>query len=837
MQLKGGYLMIILGLRRLCEKYKLKIALTLRGAHLKHTNNPVPNAYKRINERLYDGLLVIDIEQKTIIEANPTYARMSGYTIEELIGKHINTIEANENWQEIQARTAKIIAQGSDVFETTHRRKDGSLMQLEMSVFYFAEKQQNFAFCRDIAAMNELEERLSLAQLSLDQTQDVTLRIDKNARFLYVNDAACHYLGYTKEELLQLSVQDIDPDYTHAVWDAHIKYVNEAGFQRFETRHRRKDGMIVPVEITTTLIKTSHNVCYLAIVRDISERKRTEASLRIAATTFEMPNPILVADAKAKIVRVNSALERITGYSESELLGRKPSFLAKEKSNEEFFMQIWRNLKKEGNWSGEILGMRRDGTTYPAHLTVTAAKDSVGNNVHYVANFTDITVRKQAEEEIRKLAYYDALTGLPNRRLLRDKFEIAMSLSNYTGQYGAIIFLDLDNFKTLNDSLGHDYGDMLLKEVSKRLSHSVRDADTVARFGGDEFVVLLENIGLDYHEVIARVTHVTEKLRSVLSFPYHLNDYVQHSSPSIGVSLFLGNEVSFDEQIKRADIAMYEAKNNGRNNVRFYAPQLLQSLHARVTLETELRNSIRDNQLELFYQIQVNTDRQAIGAEALIRWHHPTRGMVSPAEFIPIAEESSLICDIGDWVLDAACHQISIWQEDERFRQLNLAINISAFQFMRGDFVDKVKKAVANHQINPARLKLELTETVALENIELVIDKMLVLQDTGIQFSLDDFGTGYSSLAYLKRLPVNQVKIDQSFVRDMATNANDAIMVKTIIDLAKNFGLEVIAEGVETEEHIVTLKQQGCTLYQGYLFSKPVPIKDFELLHRQMIEY
>lgn len=797
---------------------------------LKKTTQSIANPYKAVVERLNDGFLAVDVTQGIIVEVNQAYAVMTGYTMDELIGQHINTLDISGNWQAIGTRFENGAAQDATVFETVHQCKDGGLMQLEMTLYSLVDHHQYFAICRHVASETNLAEHLLLAQLSLDQTQDATFRMDDQARFLYVNDAACAHLGYTKEELLKLSVPDIDPDYQHNMWAAHVKYVNEAGFQRFETRHQRKNGVIVPVEITTTLIKTVHHEYYLATVRDISERKRTEASLRIAATTFEIPYPILIADEKANIMRVNSALEHVTGYRQSELVGKNPSFLADLKQSKRLFMQIWLSLLKEGNWSGEVLGICKDGKSYPTQATVTAVKDNAGNTLQYVVVFNDITERKQAEAEIRKLAYYDALTQLPNRLFLRDKFEIAMSFSNYTGQYGAVIFLDLDNFKTLNDTLGHDYGDLLLKEVAMRLQRSVREVDTVARFGGDEFVVLLENIGLDYHEVIARVSHIAEKLRSVLSLPYHLKSYVQHSSPSVGVSLFLGSDVSFDEQIKRADIAMYEAKNNGRNNVRFYAPQQQQSIHTRATLETELHNAIHDNQLELFYQIQVNASMQAVGAEALIRWHHPTRGIIAPSEFIPIAEESALICEIGDWVLDAACHQIAVWQGHERVCQLSLAINISAFHFMRGDFVEKVQKAVVNYQVDPSRLKLELTETVALENVEVVVDKMHILQSMGIQFSLDDFGTGYSSLAYLKRLPVNQVKIDQSFVRDMTTDANDAVMVKTIIDLAKNFGFEVIAEGVETEAHMMILKQQGCVLYQGYWFSKPVPIGDFEQL-------
>jgi diguanylate cyclase (GGDEF)-like protein len=388
----------------------------------------------------------------------------------------------------------------------------------------------------------------------------------------------------------------------------------------------------------------------------------------------------------------------------------------------------------------------------------------------------------------------------------------------------------MDKFKALNDTLGHDYGDMLLVEIAKRLKFCVREIDTVARLGGDEFVVLIENISADAEEATINVAQIAEKIRAVLATPYQLKEAIYHSSPSIGVCLYYDNMDSVDELIKRADMAMYQAKDSGRNKVNFFDPHMQHSLEVHAALEADLREAISDQQFRLFYQIQIDHNHHPVGAEALIRWIHPQRGMVLPAEFIPFAEENSLILDIGNWVIDSACKQIADWSHNEQTRNLVLAINISAQQFKQLDFVTQLEVMLHKHHIEPSRLKLELTESVALNDIDSVVIKMRALKQIGIALSLDDFGTGYSSLSYLKRLPLDQIKIDKSFVRDITTDSSDAVMVKTIIDMAHNFDLNVIAEGVETEEQFSFLKENDCLSFQGYLFSRPVPLEEFEAL-------
>jgi diguanylate cyclase (GGDEF)-like protein len=453
-----------------------------------------------------------------------------------------------------------------------------------------------------------------------------------------------------------------------------------------------------------------------------------------------------------------------------------------------------------------------------------------GHLLRLYGTIQDITDRKEAQAKIHNLAFYDTLTKLPNRRHLLDRINQAQSISARSKLYGALLFLDMDRFKMLNDTLGHGNGDLLLIEVARRMLYCVRDMDTVARIGGDEFVVLIEEVGANDEEVSQKVALIAEKIRAALSEPYQLKEHEHHSSPSIGVCLYNGNDESVDYLLKHADMAMYQAKESGRNAVRFFDPAMQHAVETRAALESDMRHAIAEKQFCLHYQIQIDSENLPLGAEALIRWIHPERGMISPAQFIPIAEESSLILDIGHWLLETACRQLAQWSKREKTCNLTLAINVSAAQFKKHNYVDTVSTMVNIHQINPNLLKLELTERVVLEDVTDVVTKMHALKALGVRLSLDDFGTGYSSLSYLKLLPLDQIKIDQSFVRDIATDLSDAVMVQTIIDLAKNFRLIVIAEGVETEAQLNFLKQNGCMAYQGFLFGKPVPIEEFEAL-------
>lgn len=568
----------------------------------------------------------------------------------------------------------------------------------------------------------------------------------------------------------------------------------------------------------------------LGVARDITERVQAELELKVSATVFESQEGMMVTDANWLIVKVNAAFTTITGYTLDEVKGKNPHLLSSDRHDDLFYASMWKQINETGVWNGEVWNRRKCGEIYPQRLTITEVKNSQNNIVNYVGTMMDISISKAAESEIQSLAFYDPLTKLPNRRLILERINHVLATSSRSGQHGALLFLDLDNFKTLNDTLGHNLGDLLLQRVAERLSHCLRESDSAARLGGDEFVVLLEDLSDQDLEAATQAEATGNKILAALNAPYMLEAHTYSSSASIGITLFGSAPIEADELLKQADIAMYQAKQEGRNTLRFFEEKMQEVINARAELEKSLRIAIEQQQFELYYQIQVDQTGQALGAEALIRWHHPTRGMVSPFEFIPAAEEIGLILPIGQWVLETACAQLQKWQKNVLTESLTISLNVSAKQFSHQGFVNQVKSAVAHFAIDPKLLNLELTESLLLNDIEDTVNTMNALQAIGIRFELDDFGTGYSSLQYLKKLPLYQLKIDRSFVSDITSNGSDQAIVRTIIAMAQSLMLEVIAEGVETKQQRELLLDIGCTRYQGYLFSKPVPINEFEAL-------
>jgi diguanylate cyclase (GGDEF)-like protein/PAS domain S-box-containing protein len=558
------------------------------------------------------------------------------------------------------------------------------------------------------------------------------------------------------------------------------------------------------------------------------KRKQAEEQLRIAASAFESQEGMMITDANSVILRVNRAFTEITGYTAEEAVGKTPRLLQSGRHNEDFYREMWESVHGTGGWQGEVWDRRKNGEVYPKWLTISAVRDDDGAVTHYIGTHFDITALKKAEEKINELAFFDQLTGLPNRTLLLDRLRQTMAASSRDGSHGALLFIDLDNFKTLNDTLGHDMGDLLLKQVAQRLSTCVREGDTVARLGGDEFVVMLASLSMGETEAAASTEAVADKILAALNQIYQLGSVAYHSTPSIGVTLFKGQRFAIDDLMKQADLAMYRSKAAGRNAIRFFDPAMESAVLERAALEDDLRRAIEANQFLLHYQAQVVGDGRLTGAEVLVRWQHPRRGMVSPVDFIPMAEETGLILPLGHWVLQTACTQLAIWATRPEMAHLTVAVNVSAHQFRQADFVEQVLAVVNTTGVNPQRLKLELTESLLVSNIDDVIEKMFALKAKGVGFSLDDFGTGYSSLSYLKRLPLDQLKIDQSFVRDVLNDPNDAAIAKTIIALAQSLGLGVIAEGVEIAAQRDFLASAGCHAYQGYFFSRPLPLESFE---------
>ncbi|NDV13679.1 bifunctional diguanylate cyclase/phosphodiesterase [Crenobacter caeni] len=566
------------------------------------------------------------------------------------------------------------------------------------------------------------------------------------------------------------------------------------------------------------------------------EREQAEANLRIAATAFEAQEGMVITDAEQIIIRVNQAFCDTTGYSSEEVTGQHIRLLQSGRHGAEFYREMWQAVAKTGSWQGEVWNRRKNGSHYPEWLTVTSVRNEHGQTTHYVGTMTDITLRKRAEEEIQRLAYFDPLTNLPNRRMLLDTLERAIARSTRNGQSGALLFIDMDNFKDLNDTQGHDKGDLMLQQVAQRLRQHTRGSDTVARLGGDEFVVLLEGLGDEIANAASHSKAVADKLLASLQADYVLGKHVHHSSCSIGVALFSGEENRIEDILKQADLAMYQAKSAGRNAVCFFDQGMQQTVDERAQLESSLREAIARNQLELHYQVQVNHAGMPVGAEALLRWHHPERGSIPPVQFIPLAEKGELIILLGNWVLETACRQLKEWSRHPASAELTLAVNISPRQFHQADFVQQVVETIARTGANPARLKLEITESMLLDHASITISKMEALKSRGIGFALDDFGTGYSSLAYLKRLPLDQLKIDRGFVCGLQQAGHDAAIVRTILALAETLDMAVIAEGVETIEQQELLASMGCHNYQGYFFGRPLPPEKF-VQHHLLAEF
>jgi diguanylate cyclase (GGDEF)-like protein/PAS domain S-box-containing protein len=680
----------------------------------------------------------------------------------------------------------------------------------------------------ELALRRESEKNFALLQNASDGIHI----LDSSGNIIEVSDSFCTMLGYNRDEMIGMNVSQWDTALSPSkIPHCITQQMSKKGRSQFETRHKRKDGSVFDVEVSSYPLELDGKQMLFYSSRDITERKQALAALNIAATAFESQEGMLITDVEGKILRVNEAFSLITGYTAEDVLGQTPRILNSGRHNAAFYTGMWENIINTGVWKGEIWNRRKNGELYPEYLTITAVKDANGSVTNYVASLADITLRKSAEEEINTLAFYDALTGLPNRRLLQDRLKQALNSSGRSKKVAALLFIDLDNFKELNDTLGHHIGDILLQQVGQRLTACVREGDTIARLGGDEFVVILENLSEQILEAAEQTEIVGEKILAVLIQTYQLGQHAHHCSCSIGATIFFNHSQSVESLMKQADIAMYQAKKAGRNTLRFFDSEMQETISARARLEVGLRNALVNQQFQLYYQIQVDNNRCPTGLEVLIRWVHPERGFVSPDQFIPLAEETGLILQIGLWVLETACSQLAKWASQPELAHLTIAVNVSAVQFQQDDFADRVMKVIELTGANPHLLKLELTESMLIHDIEGIIAKMQRLKAIGVGFSLDDFGTGYSSLSYLSRLPLDQLKIDQSFVRNLELDSNAVAICAATISMAHSLNLKVVAEGVETEAQSYILQSvHSCDAMQGYLFGKPVPLEQFEKL-------
>jgi diguanylate cyclase (GGDEF)-like protein/PAS domain S-box-containing protein len=682
-------------------------------------------------------------------------------------------------------------------------------------------------------AHSDLRERESELRTLVQTIPDLVWVKDLDGRYVRCNPQCERVLGIapdgaigkTDSELFPRELADL-----HRAGDRRAIETDEIQLEEHEAP--RPDGRVSWFEVLKAPLRdeTGKTIGVVGVARDVSERRKADEQQRIAATAFEAQEGIVILDADKRILRVNQAFVEMTGHVADDVVGKTPQQVARDPRARELLSEIADRVERDGFWRGELPAQRSSGETFPTWTTVATVRGARGETTHYVVTMTDVAERKRAEKEIVNLAYYDRLTGLPNRRLLRDRLEQALAGSARSGRRGALLFVDLDNFKLVNETRGHEVGDQLLVEVARRLEACLGAAGGAARVGGDEFVALVEDLSENPHEAAALAKKTGETILAALNSPYALPGGVRHSSPSIGVAMFSGGGDTCEELLKQADIAMYEAKAAGRNALRFFDPDMQATLAVRAEAEAALRIAIREHRFVLHYQPQVDCDGEWIGAEALVRWAHPERGLVAPGEFIPLAEETGLILPIGSWVLETACKRLKAWSDDRRSRGLRLSVNVSARQFSQPDFVEQVAETLRATGAPAERLVLELTESVMLDDVAGAADKMNALKELGVSFAVDDFGTGYSSLAYLTRLPLDQIKIDRTFVRNLPSSANDAAVAHTIITLAESLGLTVIAEGVETEAQRRFLERHGCPSFQGFLFGAPMDIAQFERL-------
>lgn len=562
----------------------------------------------------------------------------------------------------------------------------------------------------------------------------------------------------------------------------------------------------------------------LMVVREITNRKKQDKQLRLWAKVFESSNEaIMITDAELHVISVNRAYENIMGLTETEVVGMDTIAEGARLNTHSFFRNLVNILQEQGRWQGELFNQRKNGEIFPSWYSISVVANPQGKPENYIAIFNDITEHKNSRAQIEFLAQHDGLTGLPNRILLNDRLEVAINSAKRQHEKVGVLFIDLDRFKNVNDSLGHTVGDQLLKEAAKRLCATIRTGDTVSRLGGDEFVVLFPEVKDE-----TSLADLTIKLRDILQQPYHVGGISLHITPSIGIAIFPDDGDNVNSLIKNADAAMYLAKEKGRNNYQFYTPLLNSRTLDRLKLETDLRLALDQGGFELHYQPQIFARTGELwGAEALVRWRHPERGLIPPVEFIPLAEETGLIIPLGDWVFAQAARQVTAWRK-QGLSNFVVAVNISAVQFRKDDFVERIETILKEEGAVAHAIELELTESILMHNMESSIQTLNYLRNSGFRIAIDDFGTGFSSLNYLRRLPINVLKIDQSFIREMLAERESLAIVESIISLAHSLDKETIAEGVETKAELDVLTERGCRLMQGYYFSRPLPVVQFE---------
>ncbi len=795
------------------------------------------------------GIAMADMSGR-FVDFNEAFRRMSGYSAEELKVLDYWKLTPQKYLASEPAQMETLISTGRyGPYEKEYIRKDGTLVPVCLNgVMITGSDDQRYiwSIVEDISERRQTMERLQLFQQCIARANDVILITEAEPinlpgnRIVFVNDAFEKTTGYSREEALGNTPRMLQgPKTDRATLDRIRKALSNWQPVREEVLNYTKSGQEFWSELEIAPIANADGwfTHWISIQRDITQRKLAETQLRESESALNEAQSLAqigsyVTDLSTGIWQASLALRQIFGIDSAFVTSIENWGKLMAPGYEQKMLDYYQSVVEgDGRFDMDYEVIRpSDGERRWVHALGRFVYDDDGKPTFLKGTIQDITERKLTEKRIENLAYFDALTGLPNRRLMQDRLQHALLSSARQKHLGALLLVDLDNFKTLNDTLGHQQGDLFLQQVAKRLQESVRDSDTVARFGGDEFIVVLEELGENPLHAATQAAVVGEKILRRLAERYEIGYLANSGTASIGITLFGDQSESANTPMMRADLAMHRAKDAGRNTLCFFDSQMQTDMMSAVALEEDLRHAVQNQQFCVHYQAQVSAEKEIVGVEALLRWQHPARGWVSPAEFIPLAEKTGLIRPLGLWVLDTACKQLVRWSRSPQTAQLAMAVNVSARQFRDSDFVDQVLAILESTGAKAHLLKLELTESFVVANVDDMVRKMNTLKAAGIRFSLDDFGTGYSSLSVLKRLPLDQLKIDQSFVRNILADPDDAAIARMVIALANSLELQVIAEGVETQAQCDCLAAMGCPTYQGYLFARPLPVREFEVL-------